>query len=263
MQPGRRAQVGHVRAGAAGDGVDAHAVAASAASARGAASRRCRCSSSSPSTRVMPNWRNTARRHRVGAGEVAGVRLGHRRPCVGAARPSRTRSARRAAAAWSAASMQRAAVLEALDVARRSRRRRAGRRSSAAKSANSRSTSLPVGAQCDMAMPRSWAWKIGRPWWPALGDERDALAREVVAERLERVEVGVRPEQVGVADARRSRVEPLLQRLALGADLGEAGGEDHREARPCFSSTASNASTASPTRITARSMSPGTSTIVR
>ena len=35
-----------------------------------------------------------------------------------------------------------------------------------AKSANSRSTSLPQGAQCDMANPTSWDWNTGRPWCP-------------------------------------------------------------------------------------------------
>ncbi|GIU89738.1 MAG: hypothetical protein KatS3mg010_0837 [Acidimicrobiia bacterium] len=33
-----------------------------------------------------------------------------------------------------------------------------------AKSANSRSTSLPVGAQCVSLIPISWPWNTGRPW---------------------------------------------------------------------------------------------------
>ena len=51
------------------------------------------------------------------------------------------------------------------------------------------------------------------------------------AEGLEGVEVGVGAEQVGVARGDQ-RLEPLLQRLALGAHLGEPGGEDHRERGP-------------------------------
>jgi hypothetical protein len=65
---------------------------------------------------------------------------------------------------------------------------------------------------------------------PALGDEGDGLAREVVAEGLEGVEVGVGPEHVDVAVGD-ERLHAGLQALAFGPDLGEAGGEHHRELR--------------------------------
>jgi hypothetical protein len=65
---------------------------------------------------------------------------------------------------------------------------------------------------------------------PALGDERDRRAREVVAEVLERVQVRVRPQQAGVG-APHEVVEAGFERLALAADLREPGGEDHRERR--------------------------------
>ncbi len=63
-----------------------------------------------------------------------------------------------------------------------------------------------------------------------LGDQGDPLARQVVAERLERVEVGVGPEQAGVR-AVDDVAQPRLLRLAVRAGLGEAGGEDDREPR--------------------------------
>ncbi len=63
-----------------------------------------------------------------------------------------------------------------------------------------------------------------------LGDERDRLVAEIVAEGLERVEVGVGPEQVGVAGGHQL-LQSLLQCLSLLAQLRESGGEDHRESR--------------------------------
>ena len=74
-------------------------------------------SSSRPSTRVTPNWRNTARRDRVGTGEVAGVRLRHRAAGLGLAdlhHHDRLAQLRGVVGG----EHQRAAVLEALDVAR-------------------------------------------------------------------------------------------------------------------------------------------------
>ena len=61
-----------------------------------------------------------------------------------------------------------------------------------------------------------------------LGDERDRRALEVGAEILERVEVGVGPEQAHVAAAHQSLESPLTA-FALGAGLREPGREDHRE----------------------------------
>ena len=63
----------------------------------------------------------------------------------------------------------------------------------------------------------------------ALGDERDRGPGQVVAELREGVEVRVRPEQVGRA-LPDQLAQPGLERLTVGAGLGEAGGEDHREA---------------------------------
>ena len=63
----------------------------------------------------------------------------------------------------------------------------------------------------------------------ALGDEGDRRPGEVVAERLERVEVGVRPEQVGARRSRPGRSSRSWSGLAVRAGLGEAGREDHRE----------------------------------
>ena len=57
-----------------------------------------------------------------------------------------------------------------------------------------------------------------------------ALAREVVAEDLEGVEVRVGPEHVELA-ARDDPLHLLLEPLALGPDLGEAGREDDGELR--------------------------------
>ncbi len=63
---------------------------------------------------------------------------------------------------------------------------------------------------------------------PALGDQRDLEAGQIVAERLERVQVGVGTEQVCVAGGDQV-LEALLQSLAFGADLVETGGEDDGE----------------------------------
>ena len=101
---------------------------------------------------------------------------------------------------------------------------------------------MPVGAQCVSRMPISWPWNTGRPWWPDCVIERDRRAFEVVAEVLERVEVRVRAEQADVADLHEAG-EAVLELLALGAGLGEAGREDHRELRPCARSTSSKVST--------------------
>ena len=66
------------------------------------------------------------------------------------------------------------------------------------------------------------------PLVPALGDEGDRLAGQVV-EHLEGVEVGVGADQMDLARLD-ELVELLLPGLALATDFGEPGGEDHREA---------------------------------
>ena len=65
----------------------------------------------------------------------------------------------------------------------------------------------------------------------ALGDQRDRRAGQVVTEVRERVQVRVRTQQVGVAAAHQL-LEAALERLTVGADLREPGGEDHRELGP-------------------------------
>ncbi len=56
-----------------------------------------------------------------------------------------------------------------------------------------------------------------------------ALPGQVVAEDLEGVEVGVGAEHVDVAAAGDDLLHLVLDLLALGAHLGEAGGEDDGE----------------------------------
>ena len=77
-------------------------------------------------------------------------------------------------------------------------------------------------------MPISWPWKIGRPWCPLWVISAMAGTFEVVAELLERVEVRVRAEDVSVGAGDRVD-DALLGDGAVGADLGEAAGEDDRE----------------------------------
>ncbi len=98
------------------------------------------------------------------------------------------------------------------------------------KSADSMSASLPAGAQWESLIPISCPWKTGPALVAALGDEGDRLARELVAEDLERVEVGVGPEDVQVP-AGDDPLHLVLQPLALGPHLGEPGGEDDGELR--------------------------------
>ncbi len=88
---------------------------------------------------------------------------------------------------------------------------------------------MPAGAQCDRRDALILRLEDRATLVPALGDERDLGPGQVVAERLERVEVGVGSEQVRVAGGDQV-LEALLQCLAIGADLVEPGGEDHREA---------------------------------
>ena len=64
----------------------------------------------------------------------------------------------------------------------------------------------------------------------ALGDQRDRLSREVLAEDLEGVEIGVRPEDVELT-ALDDPLHLLLEPLPLGSHLGEPGREDDGELR--------------------------------
>jgi hypothetical protein len=82
-------------------------------------------------------------------------------------------------------------------------------------------------------MPISWPWNTGRPWWPdwviSAIDGPSRSARNS-SKFLERVEVGVGPEQVHDARAHET-LEPALELLAFRSGLREAGREDHRELR--------------------------------
>jgi hypothetical protein len=68
----------------------------------------------------------------------------------------------------------------------------------------------------------------GTPLVPGLGDQRDRRPVQVVAELLEGVEVGVRPEQPQPG-ALHGGGEAGLRGGALRSGLGEPGGEGHRE----------------------------------
>ena len=154
------------------------------------------------------------RRHRVGAGEMTGVRLGHRATLARAADlDAHDRHA--ALRGVVGREHQRAAVLEALDV--RGDHADVGLVDEVAGEVGELEVDLVAGrrpvAQGDAEV---LCLEDRTALVPALGDERDLGRRQVVAERLERVEVGVRSEQVGVA-GRDQVLEPLLQRLALGA----------------------------------------------
>ena len=88
-----------------------------------------------------------------------------------------------------------------------------------------------------------------------LADQRDLPAGQVGAERLERVEVGVRSEEVEIAGLDQ-RGEPGLGRDPVGALLGEPGAEDDGERGTPRRSPRAARGSASATRITARSTLP-------
>ncbi len=79
-------------------------------------------------------------------------------------------------------------------------------------------------------MPRSWAWKMGRPWcpdWVISATFRPATSSRNSSKAL-RLVLG--PSR-WVDDDSTSAASVGLQRLAVGTHLGEAGGEDHRVPR--------------------------------
>jgi hypothetical protein len=164
----------------------------------------------------------------VGTGEVAGVALGHRPPGLGPPDlHAHDRDTQRRAAVGR--QLQRAPVLEPLDV----RRHHAdlGLRREPGGEVGELEVDLVAG-RGPVGQPDAEVLGLeDRPALvPRLRDERDPPALDVVAEQLEGVEVGVGPEQVGARRLHQGR-QRRLQRLAVGADLGEAGGEDHRVAR--------------------------------
>ena len=165
----------------------------------------------------------------VGSGQVAGVGLGHGSAFVGSphlyGHDGHLAPGRRVGS-----QLEGAAVLEPLDVAGH----RAGGR-------EAREVVDEVGGlqvrlvarrrpvrQLD---PDLLALEHRAALVPALGDQRHGGTGEVVAEHLERVEVRVRSEQVGVSgfdDPLHLRLDPL----ALRASLGEPCREDDGELRP-------------------------------
>ena len=87
---------------------------------------------------------------------------------------------------------------------------------------------MPVGAQCVSRMPISWPWNTGRPWWPdcviSAIDGPSRSSRN--SSNALRFVFG--PSRRTSPDSHEP-FEALLELLALGAGLGEAGREDHRE----------------------------------
>jgi hypothetical protein len=164
--------------------------------------------------------------HRVGAGEVAGVRLRHGASLVGAAHldaHDRDAVARRLIGGQ----QQGAPVLEPLDVARD------GSDLGPGGEVPGEVGELEVGLVAGRRPVRKADAELltledGPALMAALGDQRDRPTGQVGAELLEGVEVRVGTEQMQLAPGDELLHLPL-ELLALGADLGEAGGEHHRE----------------------------------
>ena len=62
--------------------------------------------------------------------------------------------------------------------------------------------------------------KHGSPLMPRLRDQSNALSGQIITECLERIQVGVWPEQMCVA-VLNEFLESVLQRLAFGAKFGK------------------------------------------
>ncbi len=233
LQVRGREHVGHVRARAAGDRVDADSRLTLLLGPRGhrvGLGAREGCRDLEQLVEAVDAGHAELAEHRVGdrvgPGEVARVALGHRAAGLGAAdlhhhdRLLQLRGVIRG-------EHQRAAVLEAFDVA---------------------------GDDADLVLVGEVAGEVGelevdlvagrRPvretdaellaledratLVAGLGHERDRRTFEVVTEALERVEVRVRPEEAHIA-ALDQLGQARLELLAVLARLREAGGEDDRE----------------------------------
>ena len=120
---------------------------------------------------------------------------------------------------------------------------------------------MPVGAQWESATPSSWAWNTGRPWWPdwvmsaILGPGRSSRNVSKALRFVLGPSRWVDPEAIR-SSSRCCSASPALPVSAKPAAKIMAK-------RGFFCSTVSNMVTESPTRITARSTSPGTSRIER
>ena len=234
-EPGIGDHVGDVRAGAARDGVDAHPRLASPLRPRrdaggpgaGEAGRHLEQLVETVDARDA-ELAEHRRGDRVGAGQVAGVALGHRRAGVGAADlhhddglVQRRRVLGR--------EHERATVLEALDVAGDDPD--LGLVGEVGGEVRELEVHLVPG-RGPVREPDAdlLALEHGPALVAGLGDERDRRPVEVGAELLERVEVGVRAEEADVATPDQA-FEAALERGAVLAGLAEPGGEDHRELR--------------------------------
>jgi hypothetical protein len=165
---------------------------------------------------------------RVGTGEVAGVRLGHR-TALARAPDLHAHDGLSGLGRMVGGQHQGATILEAFDVGRDDADLRL------VEEVLGEVGELEVGLVargCPVRQGDALFLRLehGAALVPALGDEGDLRRRQIVAERLERVQVRVRAEQVRAA-AGDQVLEPLLQRLTLGSDLVEAGGEDDGVAR--------------------------------
>ncbi len=99
------------------------------------------------------------------------------------------------------------------------------------KSADSRSASLPVGAQCDSLIPISWPWNTGRPWcplWVISAMAGPGRSSRNTSNALRFVFGPSRWSVSGLDDPLHLRLDPL----ALRANLGEPCREDDGELRP-------------------------------
>ena len=185
-------------------------------------------SSSRPSTRVTPSWRNTAEVDLVGPGQVAGVRVGHRRPLVGLAHLDDD-DRHPLPGGVVGGQHERAPVLEALDVGGDDPD--VGLVGEPAGEVGELQVDLVARRRPRAQVQAQLLGLVDRPALvSALGDEGDGPAGVVLVEGLEGVQVRVGAEQAGVASGHQL-VELGLQGGALVTGLGETGGEDDGEAR--------------------------------
>ena len=215
-QPDRRRPVRDVRVGPPGDGVDRDAVPAGTTAPREHGGDLEQLVEPVDADHAeLPEHRVE---HPVASREMAGVRLDPRPPDVAAARfdqHDRNAPPRRTVRGQH----ERPAVLEPLDVA--GDRADVGLLGEVRDHVGGLDVAFVAG---ERPAPQRDAEILGLidgpPLVPALRDQGDALARQVIAERLEGVQRGVRADQpgVGVGD---DGLQLPLPRNALAAHLGE------------------------------------------